>query len=173
LHAIAAFLDRDGTITDQSGGFLNTPEQMQAVPFMPGAVEALKRLQALGYQLHVVTNQGGVGAGYVTEFTLCEMHLVLFDRLKAQGVHLSSIKSCKHKPDAGCECRKPKPGMLHSISQRFSIDLSRSVMIGNDPTDVQAGDAAGCRRSYLLTPERGWKELMDLYEPAAVESSLA
>jgi D-glycero-D-manno-heptose 1,7-bisphosphate phosphatase len=170
LHAVAAFLDRDGTITDQSGGFLNTPEQMAAVPFMPGAIDALKRLQGLGYQLHVVTNQSGVGAGYLTEFTLCEMHLVLFQRLMDEGVHLSSIKSCKHKPDAGCGCRKPKPGMLLEIAKRFSIDLSRSVMIGNDPTDTQAGVAAGCVRSYLLTPARGWKELMDLHEHAGVES---
>jgi D-glycero-D-manno-heptose 1,7-bisphosphate phosphatase len=152
---IAAFLDRDGTIVDQSGGFLNNVDQMSAAEFLPGAVDALKRLQAIGYQLHVVTNQGGVGAGYITELTLCEMHLVLFERLNAEGVRLSSIKACKHKPDAGCECRKPKPGMLHSIAQRFEIDLAQSIMIGNDITDVQAGNAAGCR-SFLLTR---WQDL--------------
>jgi D-glycero-D-manno-heptose 1,7-bisphosphate phosphatase len=157
---IAAFLDRDGTIVDQAGGFLNNVDQMRFVEFLPGAVDALRRLASIGYQLHVVTNQGGVGAGYLTELALCEMHLVLFERLKEEGVTLSSIKSCKHKPDAGCECRKPKPGMLHSIAQRFDIDLSQSIMIGNDITDVQAGNAAGCR-SFLLTR---WQDL-DLSTP--------
>jgi len=157
---IAAFLDRDGTIIDQSSGFLNNVDQMRFVDFLPGAVDALRRLQAIGYQLHVVTNQGGVGAGFLTELVLCEMHLVLFERLNSEGVHLSSIKSCKHKPDAGCNCRKPKPGMLHSIAQRFEIDLPNSIMIGNDVTDVAAGNAAGCR-SYLLSR---WQDL-DLSTP--------
>jgi D-glycero-D-manno-heptose 1,7-bisphosphate phosphatase len=156
----AAFLDRDGTIVDQSGGFLNNVDQMGAAPFLTGAVDAMRRLQEIGYQLHVVTNQGGVGMGYLTELTLCEMHLVLFDRLKHEGVNLSSIKSCQHRPDAGCDCRKPKPGMLLSIAQRFQIDLGRSIMIGNDATDVTAGVAAGCK-SYLLTD---WQSL-DLSRP--------
>lgn len=151
----AAFLDRDGTIVDQSGGFLNSVDQMAAASFLPGAVDALRRLEEIGYQLHIVTNQGGVGAGYLTELVLCEMHLVLFERLKYEGVKISSIKSCKHKPDAGCECRKPKPGMLVSIAHRFQIDLPSSIMIGNDPTDVAAGVAAGCK-SYLLTR---WQDL--------------
>jgi D-glycero-D-manno-heptose 1,7-bisphosphate phosphatase len=166
LHAVAAFLDRDGTITDQSGGFLNTPEQMAAVPFMPGAIDALKRLQGLGYQLHVVTNQGGVGAGFITDYCLAEMHLVLFDRLQAEGVRLSSIKACKHKPDAGCGCRKPRPGLLLAQALRFGLDLPNSIMIGNDPTDVQAGQRAGCR-SYLLTR---W-DALDLGRPEKVESA--
>lgn len=157
---IAAFLDRDGTIVDQSGGYLNNVDQMRAVDFLPGAVDALRRLQEIGYQLHVVTNQGGVGAGYLNELTLCEMHLVLYERLQNEGVRLSSIKSCKHKPDAGCECRKPKPGMLLSTAKRFDVDLARSIMIGNDATDVEAGVAAGCA-SYLLTR---WQDL-DLSRP--------
>lgn len=157
---IAAFLDRDGTIVDQSGGFLNNADQMQTVDFLPGAVDAMRRLEENGYQLHVVTNQGGVGAGYLTELMLCEMHLVLFDRLQREGVHLSSIKSCKHKPDAGCACRKPKAGMLLSIAERFHVDLANSIMIGNDVTDVAAGAAAGCK-SYLLTR---WQDL-DLSTP--------
>ena len=160
---IAAFLDRDGTIVDQAGGFLNNVDQMRAVEFLPGAVDALRRLESIGYQLHIVTNQGGVGAGFITELTLCEMHLVLFERLKAEGVTISSIKSCKHKPDSGCECRKPKPGMLHSIAKRFEIDLPRSIMIGNDISDVQAGNAAGCR-SFLLTR---WQDL-DLSTPTVI-----
>jgi D-glycero-D-manno-heptose 1,7-bisphosphate phosphatase len=162
----AAFLDRDGTIIDQTNGYINYPEQMACVDFLPGAVDAIRRLQENGYQLHVVTNQGGVGAGFLSETSLAQIHMVLWDRLRDLGVHLQSIKSCKHKPDAGCECRKPKPGMILEIAHRFDVDLHRSIMIGNDVTDVQAGQAAGCA-SYLLTR---W-DALDLGRPAAIESA--
>lgn len=162
---IAAFLDRDDTIVDQSASFINSAEHMELADFLPGAVDALRRLQSIGYQLHVVTNQGGVGMGYLTQIELCRIHLVLFQRLEHEGVRLSSIKSCQHRPDAGCDCRKPKPGMLLSIAQRFGVDLPNSIMIGDDPSDVQAGQAAGCR-SYRL---RRWQDL-DLTRPEALLS---
>jgi D-glycero-D-manno-heptose 1,7-bisphosphate phosphatase len=165
---IAAFLDRDNTIVDQSVSFINSAKHMELADFLPGAVDALRRLQSIGYQLHVVTNQGGVGMGYLTQIELCRIHLVLFQRLEHEGVRLNSIKSCHHRPDAGCDCRKPKPGMLLSIAKRFGVDLANSIMIGDHPTDVEAGQAAGCR-AYLL---RRWQDL-DLTRPEPVASEPA
>lgn len=160
---VAAFLDRDNTITE--GGTVNTPAEFQDKPFKDGAVEALKLLQAKGFELHVVSNQGGVGLGFMTDTALCHQHLILFDRLEAEGVRITSIRSCQHRPDAGCACRKPKPGMILDQAAKFGLYLPGSIMIGDYPTDVEAGVAAGCR-AYLL---KSWAEF-DLDRPTAVPS---
>jgi len=162
----AAFLDRDNTITE--GGTVNTPEEYEAKPFREGAVEALQLLQAKGYALIVVSNQGGVGLGYMTDSALCAQHLVLFDRLAREGVHLTSIRCCHHRPDAGCECRKPKPGLILEQARKFNIHLPSSVMIGDMQTDVEAGVAAGVGRNYLL---ESWPKF-DLGRPTRVASAL-
>lgn len=163
MHA-AAFLDRDGTIVEDPG-FINSAAQMAAVPLLPGAIEGMTFLNTLGYKLFIVTNQGGCGLGHFTEIELARMHLVLWDRLEKSGVVLTGIKSCRHKPDAGCACRKPLPGMLHSLARAHSIDLSKSLMIGDRQSDVDAGNAAGCR-SYLL---KHWHDL-DLGSPTGAIS---
>ncbi len=155
----AAFLDRDNTIIDNTG-FINTVEEMQNAAWIPGAIEGLKALQDLGYQLHVVTNQGGVAYGYLTEITLAEQHIVLWERLQKEGINLASIKSCKHHPAADCECRKPKAGLILALAKRFPIDLANSIMIGDQDTDVQAGMAAGLPNSYKLGPEYSWADII-------------
>ncbi len=155
----AAFLDRDNTLIDNTG-FINTVEQMTDAPWIPGALEGLKALQALDYQLHVVTNQGGVAYGYLSEITLAEQHVVLWERLLKEGITLSSIKSCKHHPAADCECRKPKPGLILALAKRFPIDLAKSIMIGDQDTDVQAGMAAGLPNNYKLGSEYSWADII-------------
>lgn len=162
----AAFLDRDGTIIEQ-GTFINTPEQMRAVAFLPGAIESLRALQGLGFALIIVTNQGGVAKGHISQGLLCNLHTILCDRLSKEGVEIWSVRHCPHywvPPDPPqCNCRKPLPGMLHFMRDRYGINMPASIMIGDQDTDVQAGKAAGCGRSYRLTT---WAEF-DLEKPTA------
>lgn len=162
----AAFLDRDNTITE--GGAVNTPQEFEAKPFREGAIAALQLLQAKGYALIVISNQGGVGLGYMTATVLAHQHVILFDRLEAEGIKLTSIRCCHHRPDAGCSCRKPKPGMILEQAIKHHIDVPRSVMIGDMQTDVDAGVAAGVGRNYLL---ESW-QAFDLGRPTRVASAL-
>jgi heptosyltransferase-2 len=135
----AAFLDRDGTIIEDSG-YLGDPEGIQ---FIPGAIEALRRLQAAGYRLIVVTNQAGVARGLITEAEVGRVNERLAELLDRAGVRLDGIYYCPHHPEYGppayrqdCECRKPKPGMIHRAVQDFGVDPSRSVVIGDHVSDV-------------------------------------
>lgn len=154
----AAFLDRDGTII-QGGAFVNRVGDMISREFVPGVVPVLAWLQRSGYELVIVTNQGGIGAGHLT---LC-MHDRIMDvldcRLRNCGIFLTGMYACIHHPDSGCGCRKPKPGLLQRAASDLGIDLSQSVMIGDQPSDVQAGIAAGCRRSLQLEDE-DWVDVM-------------
>ena len=156
----AVLLDRDGTIFENQG-FVNTVADAYAVPFMPGAVGAIANLQALGFKPVIVTNQGGVGRGYLTEGTLKEITEVFAGRLKAWGI-LAPTFYCPHDPEAGCFCRKPQPLLILQAAKVHDLDLEQSILIGDRDTDVEAGRRAGVGRSYLLT---SWAEF-DLSRPA-------
>lgn len=162
----AAFLDRDGTIIEQTE-FVNTPEQMVAAPLLPGVIEGLKALQAAGFVLIIVTNQGGVTKGFLTEGTLVRMHRVLCERLEKEGVQIWSVRHCPHywEPHEAplCVCRKPFPGMLTFMRDRYGLEMRASIMIGDQDIDVQAGKAAGCGRAYKLS---SWAAF-DLEKPTA------
>lgn len=148
----AVFLDRDGTI-NKYVGFLRSPEEME---LLPGAAEAIKRINESGYLAIVVTNQPVIARGEVTVEQLDEIHNKLETLLGQEGAYLDAIYYCPHHPDKGfpgeipelkidCDCRKPKPGMLLKAAEDFNIDLSQSWMIGDDERDMEAGKAAGCQ----------------------------
>ena len=148
----AVFLDRDGTI-NKYVGFLRKPEDLE---LLPGAAEAIKKINESGYLAIVVTNQPVIARGEVTVEQLDEIHNKLETLLGQEGAYLDAIYYCPHHPDKGfpgeipelkidCDCRKPKPGMLLKAAEDFNIDLSQSWMIGDDERDMEAGKAAGCR----------------------------
>ena len=141
----AVFLDRDGTIIPDRH-YLADPAELE---LLPGAAAALARLRDAGFALVVVTNQSGVGRGYFSAADLARQHERLRGLLADQGVELAGIYACIHAPEAGCDCRKPLPGLLVRAAQEIDLDLGASYLVGDEERDVQAGRAAGVT-SYLL-----------------------
>lgn len=148
----AVFLDRDGTI-NQYVDFLKRPEDFQLID---GAAEAIRRINQSGYLAIVVTNQPVIARGDVTWEQLEEIHKKMETLLGQEGAYLDDIFICPHHPDSGfvgevpaykiqCNCRKPKPGLLLQAAEKYNIDLSRSWMIGDSQSDVEAGKAVGCK----------------------------
>src|SRR5262245_10043810 len=142
----AVFLDRDGTIIEEKE-FLRSPEQ---VSLLPGAVAALKRLQAAGYKLVMISNQSGVGRGY---FTLAEVEAVnarLLQELEREGVRFEKAYFAPEAPDAPSRGRKPSPQFLFDARDEFAIDLAASYMVGDKLSDLQCGWNAGVKKSLLV-----------------------
>jgi D-glycero-D-manno-heptose 1,7-bisphosphate phosphatase len=144
----AIFLDRDGVLNRDSEGFIRTPDEME---IMPGAPEAVARLNRAGYAAFVITNQSGIGRGIMTEEALAAVHAKLRAAMEAAGAHLTAIYHCPHRPDAGCECRKPRPGMVLQAAREYGVDLARSWFVGDKPIDIACGASAGCRTILVPT----------------------
>lgn len=141
----AVILDRDGVI-NESRRPVNRPEQFR---FIPGVPEAIKQLNDAGYTVCVATNQGGVGLGYLSEQGLSEIHDHMKRLLQERGAHVEAIKACIHRPDEGCTCRKPAPGMILQLIEELELNPEASYMVGDRDTDVEAGRAAGVRTIFL------------------------
>lgn len=151
----AIFLDRDGTLIEDAK-YLSKVEQ---VKLLPGAAAAVKAWNEAGWLVILITNQSGVARGFFPESRVGEVNAHLLNLLEAEGAKLDAIYYCPHGPDDGCECRKPKPGMILQAAREHDVELSGSVMIGDKADDVLAGEAAGCRgiqcndlRTISLTP---------------------
>jgi D-glycero-D-manno-heptose 1,7-bisphosphate phosphatase len=147
VPARAIFLDRDGTLIDDPG-YLSDPDRVRLIA---GAVEALRALRGAGYQLVLVSNQSGIGRGYFSAEQAEAVHRRVVEELEREGVSLDDARYCPHTPDEGCDCRKPKPGMLRAAARDLDLDLSASFMIGNASSDVAAGKNAGCRTILLAS----------------------
>ncbi len=145
----AVFLDRDGTVIDEVG-HLGEPER---VVLLPGVPAALRRLSDAGYALVVITNQAGVARGYFTETEVAAVNERTASLLEAEGVRLDGWYHCPHHPDftGACDCRKPLPGMLMRAAGDLDLDLSRSWMVGDHPSDAEAGRAAGASSIMVRT----------------------
>jgi D-glycero-D-manno-heptose 1,7-bisphosphate phosphatase len=143
------FLDRDGTINVRAAehDYIRDPRDFR---WLPGALEGLVKLARSGRPLVVVSNQRGVSRGLVGCETLRAIETRIQDALEPYGCHIEAFNYCVHDLDAGCECRKPRPGLLLSAARDLQLDLERSWMIGDTEDDVNAGRAAGCR-TILLT----------------------
>jgi len=150
----AVFMDRDGCLIEERG-YINHPSRVQ---MLPRASEAVARLNAVGVPAVMATNQAGIARGYFSSETLVAVNTEVERQLRAQGARLDALYVCTHHPTAGqppyrlaCECRKPKPGLLLRAAEELGLDLSRSVMIGDKPSDVGAGQAAGAATVLVLT----------------------
>ncbi len=145
----AIFVDRDGTLCFDKH-YLSDPDGLE---FIPTVVDGLKALSQLGLPIIIVTNQSGVGRGYFTEETLSKMHDRLLSMLSDEGVRITDVLHCPHVPGAGCNCRKPAPGMLFEAAQKHRIDLARSFVIGDRMMDIEMAHAVSAKG--VLVPETG------------------
>lgn len=145
----AVLLDRDGTlIVDMI--YLNDPDRIE---YLPGVFEALRRLRDGGYVFCVATNQSGVARGIVDVRNLDEIHRRIRDKFSLEGVDFLSFHSAPFMTNFDHPMRKPNPGMLLEAARWHNLDLSKSWMIGDRMTDVEAGHRAGSRSVLLGTTE--------------------
>lgn len=138
------FLDRDGTLNvrPKRACYVEKPEDFV---WLDGAKEAVGLLKKKGYRVILISNQPGIARGRLTEEILSEIHKKMQDELRvATGYEIDRIFYCPHDWDEGCECRKPKPGLLFKAQKEFSINLSQCVFFGDDERDMEAAGAAGC-----------------------------
>lgn len=136
----AFFLDRDGVLNE--AGAVNKPEELI---MLPHAADAVKRICDAGYDVFVVTNQGGVGLQYMSHADLERVHDKLLRHIEDAGGRIREIRACTHKPHARCYCRKPKPGMLKDLIRSYGLDPSSCYMVGDRETDIWAGKRAGTK----------------------------
>ena len=137
----AVFLDRDGTLNVDIG----YPRDPDRITLLPGAAEGLRAFTEAGFALVVVSNQSGIGRGLVTPSEAAAVHERICGLLAEAGTKIDDYRYCPHAPEDRCDCRKPRPSMLHDGARKLGIDLKRSWMVGDKPSDVEAGRRAGCR----------------------------
>lgn len=141
LQGSAIILDRDGVINQESDAYIKSPEEWHPIP---RALEAIARLCQHGIQVHVATNQSGVARGFYDESMLQAIHERMCQSVAALGGLITSVAYCPHLPSFDCNCRKPKPGLLHQIRDNYGIILEQTPFIGDSLRDIQAAQAANC-----------------------------
>jgi D-glycero-D-manno-heptose 1,7-bisphosphate phosphatase len=142
----AVFLDRDGTLNEDFG-YVHRFEDFR---WLPGTKDAIRRLNAAGVYVFVVTNQSGVARGLFGEDAVAALHARMREALQEVGAGIDDFRYCPHHPDIGvgpyrrvCACRKPAPGMIFDLIAHWPVDTAASVMVGDKAIDVEAGRAAG------------------------------
>ncbi|HEY3596715.1 MAG TPA: D-glycero-beta-D-manno-heptose 1,7-bisphosphate 7-phosphatase [Paraburkholderia sp.] len=141
-------LDRDGVINVDSDAFIKSPDEWVA---LPGSLEAIARLNQAGYRVAIATNQSGIGRGLFDMAALNDMHEKMHRMAASAGARIDAIFFCPHTADDQCECRKPKPGMLKSICERYEIDPKDTPAVGDALRDLQAAAALGFAPHLVLT----------------------
>ena len=141
-------LDRDGTINQDSDDFIKSPEEW--IP-LPGALEAIARLNHAGWQVVVASNQSGLGRGLFDMATLNAMHAKMNKHLSAVGGRIDAVFFCPHGPEDKCQCRKPLPGLFEQIGERLGMDLKGTHVVGDSLRDMLAGVAVGCTPHLVHT----------------------
>ncbi len=141
-------LDRDGVINQDSDAYIKSPDEW--IP-LPGSLEAIAKLNRAGYTVAVATNQSGLSRGYFDLKTLSAMHRKMEMLLSEHGGQIDAIFYCPHGPKDGCECRKPSPGMLQEIGERFQMNLNKVFFVGDTISDMKAATAAGVKPVLVRT----------------------
>ena len=142
----AIFLDRDGTISDDT----MFPHKAEDFRLLPGVVGGLKRLSK-DYIFVIITNQSGIGRGIFTVKDMHNFNNILLEELKKEGIEIKNIYFCPHVPEDNCDCRKPETKNILQAKKDLNIDMESSWMIGDHPSDVELGKKMGTRAVYLLT----------------------
>lgn len=152
------FIGRDGVINKQMPPH-DYVKKWEEFEFLPGALDALKKLTESGYQIFIITNQRGIARGLITNSDLKDIHEKMNAEIEKNGGRIAGIYHCPHGSDENCFCRKPKPGMLFQAAREHKLDLTKSIFIGDDERDEAAGEAAGCR-TVLIGPGQNLLEVV-------------
>lgn len=149
----AAFLDRDGVI-NLDRAYVHTWDEFE---FVPGALDAMRRLREAGYALVIVTNQSGIARGLYTEEQYQALTLRMRQALAAAGAEVEGVYHCPHHPKGSvaqwaveCDCRKPAPGLILRAARELGLSLGDSLLVGDKPSDIEAARAAGVARAYIV-----------------------
>jgi D-glycero-D-manno-heptose 1,7-bisphosphate phosphatase len=134
-------VDRDGVILRNRADYVKSRPEMDLIP---GAIDVLAHLSRAGHRVFVVTNQSAIGRGLITRPELDAIHASLAAAVAIQGGRIEAFLVCPHHPDDGCDCRKPKPGLVFQVRDRYKVELSTAYLIGDSETDMEAAEAAGC-----------------------------
>jgi D-glycero-D-manno-heptose 1,7-bisphosphate phosphatase len=181
----AVFIDRDGTISEEVG-YVNHVGRYRVFPF---AAEAIRTLHEAGWLAILVTNQAGVARGYFREELVGEVHGLLARELERAGARLDAIYYCPHHPSVGeppyrqdCDCRKPRPGLIHRAASEFDLDLPACWMVGDRYGDTELARNAGVRSALVLTgygrgelehQSQDWKHRPDMVAENLLEAAKA
>ena len=141
-------LDRDGTINEDRDDFVKSPDEW--VP-IAGSLEAIARLNHAGWHTVVATNQSGIARGLFDLATMNAIHAKMNRALAAVGGRIDAVFFCPHGPDDGCSCRKPRPGMLQTIGERYGVAMHETYAVGDSLRDLEAAVAAGCAPHLVRT----------------------
>jgi D-glycero-D-manno-heptose 1,7-bisphosphate phosphatase len=152
----AIFLDRDGVIIENRAEYVRT---WADVRFIPLTLEALTRVSHGSYKLVLVTNQAGIGKGLIAPAEAESINRRIARKIKRTGGRIDGVYLCPHKPEDGCECRKPKPGLFLQAARELTLDLSHSIAIGDKWSDLQAAQAAGIPTLVMVKTGEGAIEL--------------
>jgi len=146
------FLDRDGVINRDSPDYIKRWEEFE---FLPRSIEALRLLSAGGFTVMIISNQSAINRGMTSRREVEKIHARMREAVRNGGGEIRAIFYCPHRPEDNCDCRKPKPGLIHQAEQRHQIDLSASVMVGDSARDIQCAKNAGCGFSVLVQTGNG------------------
>lgn len=141
-------LDRDGVINQDSEDYIKSPEEWHPIP---GSLEAIALLNQHGITVTVATNQSGLARGYYDVATLDNIHQKMQNSLALLGGKIDQVFYCPHGPQENCTCRKPLPGLLHQIAQKYDISLHNVPFVGDSMRDIEAATAAGAAPVLVLT----------------------
>jgi D-glycero-D-manno-heptose 1,7-bisphosphate phosphatase len=141
-------LDRDGVINEDSDDYIKSPSEWMPIA---GSLAAIARLNEAGYSVTIATNQSGIARGFFDLDTLDDIHEKMEILLEKEGGHIDDIAYCPHGPDIGCTCRKPAPGMLNRMIERFNAYPRKTTMVGDTKSDYDAAMAAGISFALLKT----------------------
>lgn len=141
-------LDRDGVINEDSDDFIKSAEEW--IP-IPGSLDAIARLNHMGYLVYVASNQSGIGRGLFDIEALNAIHLKMHGELQKIGGRVQAILFCPHAPDQGCNCRKPKPGLYLEVAKRSQETVSNITIIGDSYRDIEAAISVGAKPILVRT----------------------
>jgi D-glycero-D-manno-heptose 1,7-bisphosphate phosphatase len=144
----AVFLDRDGVINVNRPDYVKSWQDYQ---FLPGVFEPLRLMARSQWAVVVISNQSCIGRGLVDVAVVEDIHRAMALEIRRQGGRVDAVFYCPHRPDEGCDCRKPQPGLLLRAARELGLELTRSYLVGDAVSDVEAALAAGCSPIMVLT----------------------